>query len=105
MNKHPRNRILIADIPYNGMRARPKCELFYYVAGSGEFPHDMLRYDSAIPATEDDARRMSGHGQRTVEMRAQGCTPMRWKSFGWTVLGDTFNAATVRERDQFALKA
>ncbi len=64
----------------------------FIVIGRGEFPIDMLRYDSAYPVTEDDSRVI---GQRTYEwdrgvlLQHRGVqkdwepTLGRWKSFGW----------------------
>lgn len=66
----------------------------FSVTGSGRFPIDMLRYDSAVPYAERDAdeisRRVEDDSERTVNLIA--FTPLgrilsptwgRWHSFGW----------------------
>lgn len=70
----------------------------YIVTGSGQFPFDMLRYDSCHPKHEAD----SGEIERSCRVRARYSGPMvrnfrvtlvgpreptraRWASFGWTV--------------------
>lgn len=91
--KKPRGLFDTRSLPYHGERARPGCVLVYDVTGCGEFPFDMLRYDTAIPAYEVDARNMGFNGvecgykesQRTIRLIAQGCTPKRWESFTWHV--------------------
>lgn len=67
---------------------------YYTVVGWGEFPIDMLRYDSAFPA---DAHAVAAIAQRLhqerplaekVEVRLGSPrlpTFDRWRSFGWTV--------------------
>lgn len=84
-------------------------ETRFVVEGLGDFPFDMLRYDSAFPMTERDAY-LAGH---TGEMRRVAITSRkvndteptaaRWKSFGWTVVG-VFNETVDAEdfRDQKA---
>lgn len=59
----------------------------YDVVGSGTFPMDMLRYDRAFPASEQDANTaMHGRGVRTVCLRGlDEPTKGRWESFSWTV--------------------
>lgn len=73
----------------------------FEVRGSGRFPFDMLRYDSAWPRTSEDAEEIGlawendGYFEaRTVKLRttimARGqdpITPARWRSFGWRVVG------------------
>lgn len=57
------------------------------VSGSGQFPIDMLRYDSAHPRTEQDAGQIQQErGKRTVQvvMPHEPCRP-RWESFCWHV--------------------
>lgn len=60
----------------------------------GDFPIDMLRYDSAYPDSELDAgeilatfearsRRRADRGIRLVGLRRP--TVARWESFGWSV--------------------
>jgi hypothetical protein len=72
----------------------------FTVEGSGEFPVDMLRYDSAWPSSESDSYRISAHygmpdakacERRKVELKAYGWhkrwepNQARWRSFGWNV--------------------
>jgi hypothetical protein len=68
-------------------------EWFLVVEGSGSFPLDMLRYDSAFPYREED----SSHCQPEHENKRriilcrrskndQPGSEMRWNSFGWKVL-------------------
>ena len=68
------------------------------VSGSGQFPVDMLRYDSCYPAdTESAVAMISDHrDQNYLDMRdieltslsEKGWTPTvgRWNSFGWSVV-------------------
>lgn len=64
---------------------------FMVVVGSGAFPTDMLRYERAAPATEDDAHAIDGRDPRAVSLvyfvQAPGQAPAtaRWASFGWRV--------------------
>lgn len=74
---------------------RPKAERMYsvrfFVRGAGDFPFDMLRYDSCFPVYENEARSMAEkHELRTVELEQRrmvgsptGPTVGRWESFGW----------------------
>lgn len=69
----------------------------YKVRGVGGFPIDMLRYDHAIPATEQDSVQISaslgthfmGEPARTARIVSLISdfppTPARWASFGWQV--------------------
>jgi len=69
----------------------------YEVSGHGEFPLDMLRYDTAWPAYEAeihlfDPPRPSGTNRaeylkpRTIRLRSnRQPTAARWASFGWNV--------------------
>lgn len=75
--------------------------LEYTVTGSGPFPIDMLRYDSAWPKSEMDSHLVSmtrdneGYFRpRTVTLETWNSpdrapiarvTPERWESFGWKV--------------------
>lgn len=62
----------------------------------GSFPLDMLRYESAWPASVEDSynieRIVSNHGVRdtvpdiTLRTWNVGITPERWMSFGWRVI-------------------
>lgn len=64
------------------------------VKGTGEFPLDMLRHDSCVPATEHDTsviRESDPTVPRVVTLRrfsvnGFAATERRWKSFGWTVM-------------------
>ena len=71
---------------------RPRTFYRYKVIGTGRFPIDMLRYDSAYPASSeavstmgaDDLRRSGA--LRTVELCSYRLpTNERWRSFGWIV--------------------
>jgi hypothetical protein len=74
---------------------RPKTVYEYFVTGKGEFPWDMLRYDSAWPATGADAAKMAlgfhnpseaYKGMRSTRLRSyRPPTIDRWSSFGWSV--------------------
>ena len=68
------------------------------VKGSGQFPHDMLRYDGCYPAEQRDALEMgrswrdTGREPREVQVIAYNdrkvspFTDARWASFGWQVI-------------------
>lgn len=74
-------------IPYTGHRARGARRLRYTVSGRGNFPTDMLRYDGAIALLSPGD--VAGRDLRSVKIeRATGCTPERWRSFGWSVHDD-----------------
>lgn len=72
----------------------------FAVEGFGEFPVDMLRYDTCWPLGEADAYRIQDPDQRgakrVVSLRkesklrvdAERITVRRWASFGWVVLPD-----------------
>lgn len=81
-------------------RVKPGQACYFTVAGSGDFPIDMLRYDRCWPASSDDAGNIAGgaysepRGQRTVTLACQPGdnwrsmpTHGRWSSFGWTTGG------------------
>lgn len=83
-------------------------ETYFIVSGDGELPLDMLRYDCAFPATEEDARRAEHErGRRAVALvsrrpRDNGPNRQRWVSFGWKVEevsedGPLFAAARATE--------
>ncbi len=65
----------------------------WVVRGSLGFPIDMLRYDSAWPASEEDANKIArsvrnegSEGNDEIEVLMRGWpTVDRWKSFGWVV--------------------
>lgn len=59
----------------------------FTVAGSGEFPHDMLRYDHCWPATQSDASQLNSRFARQITLRGlTGPTAARWFSFGWHLM-------------------
>jgi hypothetical protein len=64
--------------------------IFFAVVGSGDFPHDMLRYDKCWPASEGASRLIGETGRlRRVEMKGlREPTARRWYSFGWSVIED-----------------
>lgn len=59
----------------------------YYVTGYGDFPMDMLRYDSCWPAGPTDVAKLGAeHKERSVQLcSTQEPTLDRWTSFGWRV--------------------
>lgn len=58
----------------------------YSVHGRGAFPFDMLRYDLAWPATQDDVVALTVETERGVRLRGlKEPTPERWATFGWRV--------------------
>ena len=75
---------------------RPSKCYSYSVAGRGQFPIDMLRYDGAWPADPDSVDKLttfywdskSLQETRTVWLRSHRApTPDRWASFGWSLGG------------------
>jgi len=69
------------------MRETPWIEII--VEGAGQFPFDMLRYDSCFPKGEEDAAAMESH--RRERRRVTLCSPSvptkdRWDSFMWRVI-------------------
>jgi hypothetical protein len=57
----------------------------FEVEGSGHFPFDMLRYDSAWPVSSTDAANLKGRQRRTVRLASiRNPTMGRWNSFGWS---------------------
>ncbi len=67
----------------------------YVVGGTGEFPHDMLRYTQSWPKDEEDARKIGSdyEGPRRVTLTKYHRDPKpnlaedRWMSkFRWTVV-------------------
>lgn len=72
-----------------------EAEACFTVRGRGEFPLDMLRYDSCWPFSSLDAVKMRREGEkrevvlRTVVYKSGVvATVGRWHSFGWKVLND-----------------
>lgn len=68
------------------------------VEGAGDFPVDMLRYDSCVPFEEKESMEIGqGDGlrlrKRQVVLRRFSTSGMpategRWKSFGWNVVSE-----------------
>jgi hypothetical protein len=79
----------------------PQYSQRFTAEGVGEFPYDMLRYDSCYPDTEQDSallgkpypqdrtERRSVRLRRVVPMAKALPTFARWASFGWTVYTET----------------
>lgn len=81
-------------------RVKPGDVCFFTVAGAGDFPMDMLRYDHCWPASSEDAAKLAVGayseplGQRSIVL---ACKPgdnwrnvpthRRWSSFNWTTSG------------------
>ncbi len=68
----------------------------FTVEGCGEFPFDMLRYDSCWPYQGDDAGQLASRrherdtniqSRRVVLQGIQDPTAERWRSFNWKVVG------------------
>lgn len=58
----------------------------YVVAGRGEFPRDMLRYDEADFASLLDERTGAETCHRRIKIIGEvEPSVKRWESFGWTV--------------------
>lgn len=78
---------------------------FVVVEGAGDFPLDMLRYDHAFPAEEQDSNAMGRSDRRRVVLIARSVgaspecavTPRRWESFGWRVVLFTAVSYDARE--------
>ncbi len=66
----------------------------FTVEGCGEFPFDMLRYDSCWPFQAEDAAQLSYRHERDINVQRrrvvmQGIrepTKGRWSSFNWRVV-------------------
>jgi len=77
---------------------------YLVVEGSGSFPFDMLRYDSAHPFEQTDSARMEHHRHErrriVVERRGVNATESsgerRWESFGWKILLATTDTHEAR---------
>lgn len=77
----------------------------WVVRGSLAFPIDMLRYDSAHPASEEDSNNIArsvasygaDHDALEVRVKMRGDPTLdRWKSFGWQVVGMIDRDGTLR---------
>lgn len=81
-------------------------EWFIVVDGSGEFPLDMLRYDSCFPHTENDSYAITHHtGKRRILLCRRGVNEThasegRWKSLGWAVV---YASTSLTEANDAAL--
>ena len=66
-------------------------EVKFTVKGAGEFPIDMLRYDSCYPLSQEDVNKFWWDEVREVTLISvkrckSGPTEGRWNSFGWKVI-------------------
>ena len=87
----PLGAIPLSLLGYMGAHARPGCKFTFTVSGFGRFPEDMLRYDGAIALWPAECE---GRERREVRIvHARGCTPERWRSFGWSVHPDLVEVA------------
>lgn len=89
---------LAVECRRRGVQELPAAQII--VAGHGDFPRGMLRYDGLAPATPEDARSIDldttdlrAHESRRVvrlasvrSTSAPAPTRARWESFGWTVV-------------------
>jgi hypothetical protein len=88
MKLKPRGPVALECIAYTGTRARPGTVLLYTVSGRGIFPADMLRYDNVrIVGADVPTERLREATEFAIE--GDGCTPERWRSFGWSVIPGT----------------
>lgn len=70
------------------MAAKAKSPVTFSVTGDGQFPFDMLRYDSCWPAHPQDVSLMSSRSgtlRRVTLVGLHAPTDGRWASFGWPV--------------------
>jgi hypothetical protein len=77
-------------------------EWFLVVEGAGDFPIDMLRYDSAFPFEQTDAGCMLRREKRRVVLVRRGVdvgsgTPARWESFTWKVIHSCTDSYEARQ--------
>lgn len=81
---------------------RPKRMYEYWVTGNGVFPFDMLRYDSAWPATSEDAAKLEWSfssryedRHRSIKLRSyREPTGARWSSFLWSISKEEYKIAS-----------
>jgi hypothetical protein len=72
---------------------KPRYRYSYWVSGTGSFPFDMLRYDSAWPVDTESAAalhydRESANDHRRRSIHLESFSPPtigRWSSFTWSV--------------------
>ena len=64
----------------------------YVVAGRGQFPWDMLRYDASYPTDGDSVNSLCGKVERRIRLsykhtnrRSLVPTVDRWRSYQWKV--------------------
>ncbi len=71
---------------------------FITVSGRGRYPLDMMRYDCATPASEEDSDKIGNLESRSAPVKIRlkrfssnggKATAGRWESFGWTVVEDS----------------
>lgn len=63
--------------------------VIFTVRGSGQFPWDMLRYDSCWPAEETQTHHMldsRGGARHVIMVGLREPTEGRWESFGWKII-------------------
>lgn len=80
-------------------------ESLLVVEGRGDFPFDMLRYDSCLPSEEKDSNQMIrsfAPEPRRIVLRRRSInatygTPDRWRSFSWSLLLTTTDAHEARQ--------
>jgi hypothetical protein len=67
-------------------------EFYLIVSGAGQFPYDMLRYDTCFPVDENAITPRDSEPRRDVLLcsrqfrREWRPTEPRWRSFGWEVV-------------------
>jgi hypothetical protein len=58
----------------------------YLVSGTGQFPLDMLRYDTCWPYSQEDVHRVYKTEGREIKIAGiKEPTVARWNSFLWSV--------------------
>lgn len=59
----------------------------YTVSGTGEFPFDMLRFESCWPNDKHDAANLGTRSYRRVTLLGPHAPDVkRWKAYGWIVI-------------------
>lgn len=88
--------VIPPNVTTSSMNNGKACYLVSFtVYGNGQFPFDMLRYDSCFPVSTDDAKKLIGDDSmleiRHVRLgtvagyKQWSPTVGRWLSFGWKV--------------------
>lgn len=70
------------------------------VAGFGDFPLDMCRYDYCYPVLQKDVVKAGERGHRAVVVRTDlngRFEPARWLSFMWTVIAESKEESVARD--------